>query len=138
MKAIITDLDGTILPQGENISTSTLHTLEQLGAEGIIRIIATGRTLFAARKFLPDNFPIDYLVFSSGAGIMRWRDKKSLPPTISNPKKPGILRITCGTITSISPSSRKSPTTTIFITQTFIPDIPTTKEEWKNFRNSGR
>ena len=78
MKAIITDLDGTILPQGENISTSTLHTLEQLGAEGIIRIIATGRTLFAARKFLPDNFPIDYLVFSSGAGIMRWRDKKIL------------------------------------------------------------
>lgn len=78
MKAIITDLDGTILPQGENISPSTLHTLKQSGAEGIIRIIATGRTLFAARKFLTDDFPIDYLVFSSGAGIMRWKDKKIL------------------------------------------------------------
>ncbi|MCM1030374.1 MAG: Cof-type HAD-IIB family hydrolase [Oscillibacter sp.] len=78
MKAIITDLDGTILPQGENISPSTRHTLEQLGKEGIVRVIATGRTLFAARKFLPDDFPIDYLVFSSGAGIMRWEDKKIL------------------------------------------------------------
>ncbi len=78
MKAIITDLDGTILPHGENISPSTLHTLEQLGREGIIRIIATGRTLFAARKFLPDDFPIDYLVFSSGTGIMRWKDKEIL------------------------------------------------------------
>lgn len=78
MKAIITDLDGTILPQGENISDTTRHTLEQLGESGIVRIIATGRTLFAARKFLPDDFPIDYLVFSSGAGILRWADKKLL------------------------------------------------------------
>lgn len=78
MKAIITDLDGTILPQGEDISDITQHTLAQLGEKSIIRIIATGRTLFAARKFLPDDFPLDYLVFSSGAGIMRWEDKKIL------------------------------------------------------------
>lgn len=75
-KAIITDLDGTILPLGGQISAETLGTLKLLGTKGILRIIATGRTLFAARKFLPDNFPIDYLVFSSGAGIMRWKDKK--------------------------------------------------------------
>lgn len=78
MKAIITDLDGTILPQGENISEATRYTLKRLGDHNIIRIIATGRTLFAARKFLPDNFPIDYLIFSSGAAIMRWKDKKIL------------------------------------------------------------
>ncbi|WP_251621338.1 HAD-IIB family hydrolase [Odoribacter lunatus] len=78
MKAIITDLDGTILPQGENISTATINTLKQLGNHHVFRIIATGRTLFAARKFLPDDFPIDYLIFSSGTGIMRWQDKKIL------------------------------------------------------------
>lgn len=78
MKAIITDLDGTILPQGENISISTRHTLDRLKNDKIFRIIATGRTLFAARKFLPDDFPIDYLIFSSGAGMMRWEDKQIL------------------------------------------------------------
>lgn len=77
-KAIISDLDGTILPSGGTISDTTIKTLEQLGQKGIIRIIATGRTLFAARKFLPDHFPIDYLIFSSGCGILRWKDKKML------------------------------------------------------------
>lgn len=75
-KAVISDLDGTILPHGGQISASTLQALEQIGEQGMIRIIATGRNLFAARKVMPDTLPIDYLVFSSGAGIMRWNDKK--------------------------------------------------------------
>lgn len=75
-KAIITDLDGTILPSGGNISTATIASLQQLASRNILRIIATGRTLFAAQKYLPDSFPIDYLVFSSGAGIMEWKTKK--------------------------------------------------------------
>lgn len=78
MKAIITDLDGTILPSGGTISPQTLHALQTVGNHSIVRIVATGRTLFAARKFLPDDFPIDYLVFSSGAGIMEWKNKKIL------------------------------------------------------------
>lgn len=78
MKAIITDLDGTILPHGENISELTIQTLKRLGKQGIVRIIATGRTLFAARKFLPDHFPIDYLIFSSGAGTIAWSTHKML------------------------------------------------------------
>lgn len=75
-KAIISDLDGTILPHGGQISSATVKALEQAGEQGILRIIATGRNLFAARKVIPDTLPIDYLVFSSGAGIMRWNDKK--------------------------------------------------------------
>lgn len=78
MKAIITDLDGTILPSGGSISKQTLRSFRKLGSRSIVRIIATGRTLFAARKFLPDDFPIDYLIFSSGAGIMEWKNKKIL------------------------------------------------------------
>lgn len=75
-KAIVSDLDGTILPHGGQISPATVKALEQAGEQGILRIIATGRNLFAARKVIPDTLPIDYLVFSSGAGIMRWNDKK--------------------------------------------------------------
>ena len=78
VKAIITDLDGTILPHGGQISAETIASLLQIGEQGIIRIIATGRNLFAARKVIPENLPFDYLVFSSGAGILRWADKKIL------------------------------------------------------------
>lgn len=78
MKAIITDLDGTILPKGGRISLETQAALQEIGRKGTIRIIATGRNLFAARKVLPEDFPIDYLVFSSGAGILRWHDKQIL------------------------------------------------------------
>lgn len=76
VKAIITDLDGTILPRGGQISQEIINALHQTGENGIIRIIATGRNLFAARKAIPDDLPIDYLVFSSGTGILRWADKK--------------------------------------------------------------
>lgn len=76
MKALITDLDGTILPSGGEISPASYHSLEQLGKSGIVRVVATGRTLFAARKFLSDDFPIDYLVFSSGAGTVNWQTKE--------------------------------------------------------------
>lgn len=76
MKAIISDLDGTLLPCGGDISPETLSSFRRLGEAGILRIIATGRTLFAARKFLPDDFPIDHLVFSSGAGILEWKKKE--------------------------------------------------------------
>lgn len=78
VKAIITDLDGTILPCRGVISPETINVLHQSGTQGIIRIIATGRNLYAAMKALPQDFPLDYLIFSSGAGIMGWRDKQIL------------------------------------------------------------
>lgn len=76
IKAIITDLDGTILPHGGTISPETVRTLEEAATKRMTRIIATGRNLFAAMKVIPTDLPIDYLVFSSGAGIVRWHDKQ--------------------------------------------------------------
>jgi HAD superfamily hydrolase (TIGR01484 family) len=70
---VITDLDGTLLPSTGMFSPTDIATLHDLGQRGIPRIIATGRSLYSARHVLPHNFPIDYLVFSSGAGIMEWR-----------------------------------------------------------------
>ena len=78
IKAIITDLDGTLLPRGGSISSGSLEAFRLAGNKGCIRIIATGRNLYSALKILPAGFPIDYLVFSSGAGTLRWSDHRLL------------------------------------------------------------
>jgi HAD superfamily hydrolase (TIGR01484 family) len=75
---VVTDLDGTLLPASKRFSQTDLATLQRLEEQGIIRAIATGRSLFSARQVLPPDFPIDYLIFSSGAGIMEWTTQKLL------------------------------------------------------------
>jgi hydroxymethylpyrimidine pyrophosphatase-like HAD family hydrolase len=69
---VVTDLDGTLFQSDHRISIRNYQTLLDLEQRGIVRVIATGRNLFSAHKVLPADFPIDYLVFSSGAGIMAW------------------------------------------------------------------
>jgi len=66
-------LDGTLLDSGSRLGERDRATLERLGAQGVIRVVATGRSLYSARSALDVAFPIDYLVFSTGAGIMDWR-----------------------------------------------------------------
>lgn len=73
-----TDLDGTILPHEGQFNVCDVDTLNQMGQNGIIRVIATGRSLHYAFKVLKNDFPIDYLVFSSGAGVYDWRKKEIL------------------------------------------------------------
>ena len=73
-KMIATDLDGTLLNSNGAISETDLLTLKKLGTEGYCRVIATGRSPFSIMKsFTTNDIPIDYLVFSSGAGIMEWK-----------------------------------------------------------------
>ncbi len=72
---IVTDLDGTLFNKYGKLSNKDRNTLNELADMKIIRVIATGRNLFSAKRVLPDNFPIDYLVFSSGAGIIDWNTK---------------------------------------------------------------
>ncbi|RUT77991.1 HAD family hydrolase [Ancylomarina longa] len=76
IKIVVTDLDGTLLPSRGEVSKKNYECLEGLGQEQIIRVIATGRTLYSALAVLPEDFPIDYLIFSSGAGIMKWENKE--------------------------------------------------------------
>lgn len=75
VKMVVTDLDGTLLGSNSNFSSKNLSALHHLGELGVLRVIATGRSPYSASKVIPDDFPIDYLVFSSGAGIIRWSDK---------------------------------------------------------------
>ncbi len=79
IRAIIIDLDGTTLPRGWNsLSEENKKALEEARRAGITRILATGRSVFSFCNALPEGLPIDYMVFSSGAGIMRWNDQRLL------------------------------------------------------------
>ena len=76
MKLLATDLDGTILPKSGFFNESDLEALALLGRQGVVRVVATGRTFSSALMVLPNDFPIDYLVFSSGAGVFNWRTRE--------------------------------------------------------------
>jgi len=75
IKMVVTDLDGTLAKSDSSVCDVDIETLEKLGELGLCRVIATGRSLYSARTVLNDDFPIDYLVFSTGAGIMDWNTK---------------------------------------------------------------
>ncbi|RXQ92924.1 HAD family phosphatase [Ancylomarina salipaludis] len=76
IKIVISDLDGTLLPAQAEVSDCDLQTLKKLRDEKIVRVIATGRNLYSVLSVLPDDFPIDYLIFASGAGIYDWKTKQ--------------------------------------------------------------
>lgn len=71
--AVFTDLDGSLHCRDRGIHPADRAMLEELGAQGIGRVVATGRSLFVARQVLTQDFPIDFVIFSSGAGILDWR-----------------------------------------------------------------
>ena len=70
---VATDLDGTLLGPDHLLGPRDADALRELGRAGVVRVVATGRSLRAARRVLDPGFPIDYLVVSSGAGILEWR-----------------------------------------------------------------
>ncbi len=78
IKMLVTDLDGTLLNSNGVTSVENLITLKELDDKGITRVIATGRSLYSISKVISDDFPVDYIIFSSGAGIIKWSDKQIL------------------------------------------------------------
>ncbi len=72
----VTDLDGTLLTSEQRVNSADRATLENLGGDGVARVIATGRSLWSTMRVIDDTFPIDYLVFSSGVGIVDWSTRK--------------------------------------------------------------
>ncbi|WP_035238736.1 HAD family hydrolase [Desulfobacter vibrioformis] len=93
----ITDFDGTLLTDDRRIRGRDLDTLARLRAAGVITVIATGRSLYSFRRALehmglgPEDLPLDYLIFSTGAGIMAWPGEQ-LIRSCSLPKD-GVLEI---------------------------------------------
>ena len=69
---VVTDLDGTLLDERSRLGERNRLTLDELGRAGNIRVLATGRSLHSAQRVIDEDFPIDYLIFSSGAAIAAW------------------------------------------------------------------
>lgn len=75
---VVSDLDGTLLDSHQQLSTANRSALLELGRRGVVRVVATGRTLFSALRVVDEDFPIDFLVCSSGAAICRWPSRELL------------------------------------------------------------
>lgn len=68
----ITDLDGTLLRSDRTFAESDLKALNQLGKLHITRVIATGRSIFSFNTVADSGLPIDYVIFSTGAGVIHF------------------------------------------------------------------
>jgi hypothetical protein len=67
---VFTDLDGTLFCSDWTLSATNRGVLEKLPAQGIVRVVATGRSLASFLEVAGDNFPADYVIFSTGAGVV--------------------------------------------------------------------
>ena len=88
---VVTDLDGTLLDSAARLGGTNRRSLEALGRNGTVRAVATGRSLYSARTVMPADFPIDYLVFSSGAGVVSWADGRLLRSRTMAPAVVSVL-----------------------------------------------
>jgi len=68
----VSDLDGTLLGAEAKISATNRLAFESLGNNGILRVIATGRSLHSVRRCLSPDFPVDYVILSTGNHLMNW------------------------------------------------------------------
>ncbi len=78
---IFLDFDGTITDKKGNISDKAVELMREFENK-MCRIIVTGRTIHSFCNKVEDDFPIDYLIFSTGAGIMDWDKKEIIDSTI--------------------------------------------------------
>lgn len=78
----VVDFDGTFLRDDKKISKTDREALVGLRQRGVITVIATGRSFYSFKKIIaelgedgPVNpLPVDYVIFSTGAGIMNFPD----------------------------------------------------------------
>lgn len=75
-KLIVTDFDGTLAGANGVVSRKNRETLEALGKKKHIRVIATGRNLYSVHKVIEPTFPVDYVIFTTGAGMIHWPTQK--------------------------------------------------------------
>lgn len=79
-RMMITDLDGTLLRSDHTVAAADLQTLAALPRQGVLRVLATGRSLFSLRR-IAQPLPLDYAICSTGAGIYDCRCETLLRQT---------------------------------------------------------
>ena len=72
----IMDFDGTLLRSDRTVASKDLDALRQLGETRIIRAIATGRSLFSFNTVTIPDLPVDFVIFSMGAGVLQYNDRQ--------------------------------------------------------------
>lgn len=77
MRAIFSDLDGSLHDSQHGFHPDDYASLQALQGTAL-RVIITGRSLHSALSVLSPDFPIDYLIFASGAGVMEWTRQQLL------------------------------------------------------------
>ncbi|MGD2187455.1 MAG: HAD-IIB family hydrolase [Desulfobacterales bacterium] len=70
----VCDLDGTLLRSDRSFSSADLKALKQLNELGIVRVVATGRSIYSLETVSISELPVDFIIFSSGAGIVQHPD----------------------------------------------------------------
>lgn len=71
---LITDLDGTLLRSDGSLTKQDMDALYNLGNKGVVRVIATGRSLYSFKTVAENRLPVDYVIFSTGAGVITCPD----------------------------------------------------------------
>jgi len=74
----VVDLDGTFLRDDQSLTPADSNALVRLRDMGVVTAIATGRSIYSFQKIRAElesggagnSLPIDYVIFSTGAGIM--------------------------------------------------------------------
>jgi len=68
----VMDLDGTLLKSDRTFGAPDLAALRRLGKLGIVRTVATGRSLASFNTVVVADLPLEYIIFSTGAGVIRY------------------------------------------------------------------
>ncbi|MEE4265904.1 MAG: HAD family hydrolase [Desulfobacteraceae bacterium] len=83
----IMDLDGTLLRSDRTFGGPDLEALKMLGDLNVIRAIATGRSLASFDTVIVSDLPVDYIIFSTGAGVMRYPTREIIRKVHLEPHK---------------------------------------------------
>jgi hydroxymethylpyrimidine pyrophosphatase-like HAD family hydrolase len=70
----VMDFDGTLLRTDRTVGSEDLAALQHLGELGFVRAIATGRSLYSFNTVPLPKLPMDFVIFSTGAGILQYND----------------------------------------------------------------
>jgi hypothetical protein len=65
----VTDLDGTLLRSDRTLAEAEAAALERLRARRIVRAVATGRSQYSFNTIPVARLPVDFVIFSTGAGV---------------------------------------------------------------------
>ena len=66
----ITDFDRTLLRSDGTLAKRDIDTLQSLARYGIRTAVATGRSLYSFNNSPGINLPVDYIIFTTGAGVI--------------------------------------------------------------------